>query len=268
MKTLQIIYRPAGRAGEYAELAANLYSGCVHGCLYCYAPQALRRNRADFHENVKPRKDALKKFERDCRALADNDFGDSPQKTGQSLKILLSFTCDPYQQLESEWQLTRQAIKIAHKCGLGVQILTKAPATASYDFDLLGPTDAFAVTLTFLDSRDSRHWEPLADPPEDRIHGLERAKRLGIPTWASLEPVIDPEQSLSLIEMTAPVVDLFKVGKLNYHPLAKEIDWHDFGWKAKELLEKLGKKYIIKEDLKREMRRRVAGDDTSKTSRG
>ena len=31
------IYEPSGRAREYGELAVNIYTGCNHGCSYCYA---------------------------------------------------------------------------------------------------------------------------------------------------------------------------------------------------------------------------------------
>ena len=36
---MNAIYEPKGRAGEYAQLAVNLWRGCPHGCTYpCYAP--------------------------------------------------------------------------------------------------------------------------------------------------------------------------------------------------------------------------------------
>ena len=69
----------------------------------------------------------------------------------------------------------------------------------------------------------------------------------GIHTWVSLEPVIDPEQTLELIRETAPFVDLYKVGKLNY--VKSEIDWRMFGARAIKILESLDKKYFIKTDL-------------------
>jgi len=31
-----LIYKPKGRAREYAKLALNLYSQCGHGCTYCW----------------------------------------------------------------------------------------------------------------------------------------------------------------------------------------------------------------------------------------
>ena len=32
----RVIYSPKGKAGEYAENAANFYVGCSNGCTYCY----------------------------------------------------------------------------------------------------------------------------------------------------------------------------------------------------------------------------------------
>ena len=71
----------------------------------------------------------------------------------------------------------------------------------------------------------------------------------GIPTWVSLEPVLDPAVALEIIRQTHPFVDLFKVGKLNYHPLAKSIDWPQFARDAVTLLKSLGKAYYVKNDL-------------------
>ena len=70
-----------------------------------------------------------------------------------------------------------------------------------------------------------------------------------MPTWVSLEPVLEPAASLEIIRETAPYVNLFKVGKLNYHPMARSIDWRAFGLAAIALLESLGKPYYIKKDL-------------------
>ncbi|WP_278658789.1 hypothetical protein [Ruthenibacterium lactatiformans] len=48
------IYEPRGRAREYGELAVNIYTGCNHGCFYCYAPSVLHQCREKFEE-VQPR---------------------------------------------------------------------------------------------------------------------------------------------------------------------------------------------------------------------
>ena len=242
---MSVLYEPRGRAREYAPLAANLYSGCSHGCLYWYAPSALRRKRDEFHSQAKPRSNILKMLESDCRKM--NGCKQN------SDRVLLCFTTDPYQPIEDEHQITRKAIQILHQYKFSVQILTKAGMRAARDFDLLTKKDAFATTMTFLDDERSLKWEPRAALPGDRMVAIKKAKGMGIPTWVSLEPVIDPDQALEIIGQTHEYVDLFKVGPLNYRPEAKEIDWKKFGYEVIELLEKLGKKYYIKQDLKKHL---------------
>ena len=237
---MSIIYEPAGRAREYAALAANLYAGCGHGCTYCYAPMALRRDREQFHQQVQPRKNVMAQFRKDCLKYKGQDIP----------PVLLSFTTDPYQPIDEEYQLTRQGIQALHENGLAVEVLTKGGTRAVRDFDLLDGRDAFATTLTFLNHKDSEKWEPNAASPADRIKAMKEAYGRGIRVWASLEPVIDPEQSLEIIRLTHMFVDLFKVGKLNHHPLAASINWRDFGWKAKTLLDELDCNYYLKHDLR------------------
>ena len=245
---MQIIYEPKGKAGEYARLAVNLYDGCSNRCKYCYAPQIRRRTPEDFHSNIRIVKNGLERLEADCKRLQKHGWKGKPAPA-----ILLSFLTDPYQPIEWTERVTGRAIRIIHSYGLSVQILTKAPVLASIDFDQLTERDSFAVTLTFMDDDNSREWEPGADSPEVRVIALEFAHNLGIPTWASLEPVIDPEQSLELIQASSAFVDFYKVGRWNHDLRANDIDWHDFGHRAVALLDKLGKSYLIKKDLAKEM---------------
>lgn len=236
---MKIIYEPKGRALEYAALAANIYSGCSHGCKYCFAPTVLHRDRGDYHSEVKVREGALEQLKKDVAKLE-----------GDNRRVLISFTTDPYQALDIVTQVTRKAIKIIKGAGLNVEILTKGGMLAARDFDLLDENDCFATTLTCLERAHSLEWEPLAALPQDRMDALKNAHNRGITTWASLEPVLYPSESLELIKMCHGFVDLFKVGKLNYHPHSKTIDWKRFGYDAVNLLEKLGSNYYIKMDLR------------------
>jgi len=68
---------------------------------------------------------------------------------------------------------------------------------------------------------------------------------------ATVSPVINPETTLEIIRQTYEFVDLFKVGKMNYHPVEKTINWTKFGNEAVGLLENLGKQYYVKEDLRK-----------------
>lgn len=50
----------------------------------------------------------------------------------------------------------------------------------------------------------------------------------------------------------AEYVDLWKVGKLNYHH--SDIDWEEFGRRAEAALKYHGRNYYIKESLREEMK--------------
>ena len=47
------IYKPSGRAAEYAKLACNLYTGCNNGCTYCFNKLTPWFNRESYY-NPKP----------------------------------------------------------------------------------------------------------------------------------------------------------------------------------------------------------------------
>ncbi len=235
--TDQLIYVPKGRAREYAALACNIYRGCDHGCVYCYAPSVLRRTHDDFHMSA-PRAGFIPKLIKEATER---------QQKGQ---VLLCFTCDPYQHLDDELQLTRKTIRILHERGFDVCVLTKGGTRALRDLEWFTRRDTFATTLTTLHDAMSREWEPNAALPADRIRAIKEFHQAGIPTWVSLEPVLDPEYALRIIRVTSEskIVDLFKVGKLNYHPHAKEIDWAQFARDVIALLESCGYRRIVDPD--------------------
>jgi DNA repair photolyase len=247
-----VIYEPRGRAGEYAPLAVNLYQGCSHGCVYCYTPGATFTDRADFHQNVEPRPNILTRLASDARIAAAT-------YTGEDKTVLLCFTCDPYQPINEEHVLTRTAIEILHADGFNVSILTKGGHRAIRDFDILIPGDQVGASLTFVDELESFLWEPEAALPGQRMNMLRQAHARGIKTWASLEPVISPAETLEIIRLTHTFIDHFKVGKLNYaeklpasfRKQVKHIDWTQFAHAVIAELELTQCGYYIKEDLRR-----------------
>ena len=238
---MPLIYEPRGKAAEYSPLAMNIYKGCSHGCVYCYAPAATYKKREFFHANPVPRNNFFQELGKDIIKFR-----------GDKRPVLLCFTTDPYQPIEETAKLTRISIKRLIENGNSVKVLTKGGTRAVRDFDIMKTGDCdFGATLTFLDEQRSIEWEPGAASPSDRINALRLAKEVGIKTWVSLEPVIDPGQVYEIIKATNEFVDLYKVGKINYHPLSKTIDWHDFRVKVESLLTSLNKNYYIKEDLKK-----------------
>lgn len=249
---MNAIYETRGRAKEYCPLAVNLYTGCSHGCVYCYSPDVTHRDREKFKTDPQPRKGIMVQLIKDAKLLAKLN------KQADRGPVLLCFTCDPYQPLEETTMFTRNAIWLLHEYGIRVTILTKAGLLAQRDFDLYKPGDSFGTTLTCLDSAQSQVWEPGAALPAERIANLWAAhEKKGISTWVSCEPVIYPETTLDLIRATHRFVDMFKVGKMNYierlppefQHQVEGILWHNFARDVVRLLNELGAKYYIKRDL-------------------
>ena len=230
----QIIYHSP--ADEKSNKILNLYTGCGHGCKYCYVPHMLKKNRTSFQLSTMPRGNIISRLSQDLRL-----------RSKVAEKILLSHTSDPYQPIEAEHKLTRQAIKVLKEHGASVVILTKAGVLAERDLDLLDPGDEVGVTLTFINRMDSLEWEPAAALPSERVGYLRKAKSLGLKTWVNLEPVIDPKQALALIKEVHSFVDEFCIGRLRYYSLPSPVNWEAFVEEATGLFKEYNRPYYIKQ---------------------
>ena len=236
------IYKPKGKAKEYGDYAINIYTGCPHECYYCFAPSVLRKVKDDFHGCVEARKNIVEETKKQI---------EREKITGKL--IHLCFTCDPYPKGYDSTP-TREIIKILKGSGNNVQILTKNGIDASRDFDLLDSNDWFGITYAGYAPGEAYfvpQSEPNAGTPCERLMALYEAKEKGIKTWVSAEPVLNAPDVLNLIEL-ADYVDLWKVGKLNYH--SSDIDWADFGKRAERTLLSKGVPYYIKDSLREEMK--------------
>lgn len=211
------IYIPKGAAKEYGDYAINIYTGCPHGCFYCFAPSVLRRDREAFHAAVRPRENIVEETRKQI------------EREGITGRMVhLCFTCDPYPK-GYDTTPTREIIKALKESGNNVQILTKNGKDAMRDFDLLDGGDWFGITYAGYEvgtMEEVPESEPNAGTPLDRLTALFIAYKRGIKTWISAEPVLNPADVLKLIGL-ADYVNLWKVGKLNYHP--SDINWKEFG---------------------------------------
>jgi DNA repair photolyase len=184
---MPILYEPRGAAREYSPLACNLYRGCGHHCAYCYAPACLFMTPTAFGA-PSPRARVLEQLAKDAAARPPGP------------PVLLSFTSDPYQPIEAQHCLTQQAIAILGRHGHQLRVLTKNPRLALRDADLFATYRvAVGVSLVWSNDADRRQWEPDAAPVPDRLDCLASLHRLGISTWLSMEPIIDPAQALHLL---------------------------------------------------------------------
>ncbi len=227
-------------AKEYSPYACNLYIGCSHRCKYCYAPHTLQRSESNYFGIPSPRKNVLKYLEQDLQAKKYNK------------QILLSFIGDIYCNNTDKSQTTRDALMLLNQYNAPVAVLSKGGRKMLRDIDIFldfGNRVMAGTTLTFFDKEKSREWEPGAVLPEERLAVLSELHSTGIKTFASFEPVVEPSESLKLIEKTLREnsVDHYKIGKLNnYKGLDKDIDWQAFLRDALSMLRPAKKQLYIK----------------------
>ena len=236
---MTVIYEPKGKAREYAPLALNHYRGCDHGCSYCYVPAIFARDSGYVHSDVKPRENVIEQLQKELKHGA-------PDK-----QILLSFTGDPYCHADVLIELTRRVLKMLSEAKAMIAVLTKGGTRCLRDIDLFKSWPSplkVGATLTFLTPAKSEQHEPHASLPVDRLIALRELHEAGVRTWASIEPVIEPKESLAVIRESLPFVDEYKIGKLNH--VENNTDWAQFLRDAVAIMREARKPFYLKEDLR------------------
>ena len=232
-----VIYEPKGAAKEYTHLAINTHFGCEFRCIYCYAPSICRQNLADWSKSPKPKENILARVEADAKRMA-----------GDPREILLCYMSDPYQNDEAA-AITRSVLLILEKYKMTATVLTKAGMTAVRDFDILKRNNwKFGTTLSISCDQTKAEWEPGAASVKSRADAIRIASGMGIQTWLSMEPVIDPQQALNVIDYLIEYVDFWKIGKMNHRKL--NVNWVKFRSDAIALLDSYGANYYIKKELR------------------
>lgn len=151
----------------------NPYTGCGHGCLYCYARSYIRG-----FSRPRPKARLLRDLLHDLRLLPKGAL------------IELSASSDPYTPPEAVLGLTRKALKYIASRGFRILVVTKSDLVVR-DADILSEAEAsVAITITTLDESLARKLEPGAPPPTARVEAVEKLSRLGIPVTVRLDPII------------------------------------------------------------------------------
>ena len=196
--------------GDYS---LNCYTGCAHGCVYCYA-----RFMQRFHPHDEP----WGRFV-DVKVNAVEALGRQLRRAKPG-SVFVSSACDGWQPLEKERQLTRSCCRelVAH--GFEVHALTKSTLILR-DLDVLaGGRSRVGVTVTTLDERLRRLWEPDASPVEERFRVLREAREAGLDTAVMFGPLLpmlsDDEASIEAMFQRAgdAGVGLIWVDGLNPRP--------------------------------------------------
>jgi DNA repair photolyase len=193
-----------------SDYSLNCYSGCVHACGYCYA-----RFMERFHPHDEPwgafvdvKVNAVEALKRQLRRAEPGS-------------VFISSACDGWQPVEAQWRLTQRCCELLLERGFRLHVLTKS-ALVLRDLDLFaGKPVRIGVTLTTLDERLSRLWEPGAASVQSRLEVIAAARRAGLETGIMLAPLLpflsDSEDAIdALLEQAAALeVDRIWVDALN-----------------------------------------------------
>ncbi|MCB0400298.1 MAG: PA0069 family radical SAM protein [Winogradskyella sp.] len=180
----------------------NMYQGCEHGCIYCYARNSHEywgfSAGLDFERRVLVKKDAPKLLEELLK-----------KKSWKAHPIVMSGNTDCYQPAEQKFQLTKQCLEVFLKYKHPVAIITKN-ALILRDIELLKALAkdnliAVNISITSLSEDTRRILEPRTATIKRRLQTVKELSDNGIPVNVMLAPIIPSINSHEILPMAKAV---------------------------------------------------------------
>jgi len=182
----------------------NMYQGCEHGCIYCYA-----RNTheywgygagLDFERKILVKKNAPQLLE----ALLK-------KKRWKAQTIVMSGNTDCYQPAEKQFKITRECLKLFLKYRHPVAIITKN-ALITRDLDILSELAkdyliSVSISITSLSEDTKRILEPRTASIKKRLETVTKLSNVGIPVNVMLAPIIPSINSHEILGLAKAVHD-------------------------------------------------------------
>ena len=188
----------------------NPYTGCVHGCVYCYARFMIRfaRHPGSWGTFCEAKVNAPEILQKQVKKLSPG-------------LVSLSTVTDPYQYPEKQYGITRKLLQILSETDFCLSILTRSGLVLR-DLDVLNRfrPDQIEVgfSIALLDDSARMVLEPNAPSIQERIDALRQVHAAGIRTWvfiAPLMPVLTTEALFELLDTLRDHTDYFLVDTLN-----------------------------------------------------
>ena len=203
---MSAIYQPKGKAGEYAKYAVNFYVGCSNDCDYCYCKRGLLAHAmGGTSPTLKKSFEGHNPFVVFIKELHENIV--PLRKHG----LFFTFTSDPL--LPETQDLNNKAVLYAVNQGVPCKFLTKRADFKVLDsFYYFKHLIAYGFTLTGMDAMELH-----ASTNEERICTMRYLHNRGFKTFASIEPIINLDKSMQMIEQSLGYCDLYKIGLLSGH---------------------------------------------------
>lgn len=170
---------PAGR-----RLSCNVYTGCDHGCVYCYTCGYIPDSRS-----ARSKTNFLRDLQRDLRDLKGLGLPPMP--------LHISNSTDPLQEwLEGQYQHTLQLLRTLvgeQHLFTTITLLTKNPArlTRSEYLDCLQSLEhvCVEVSLIFWDDCQRKAFEPGAPSVDSRLNAICTLRKEGVPVALRVDPL-------------------------------------------------------------------------------
>ncbi|MBU1179377.1 radical SAM protein [Patescibacteria group bacterium] len=191
------------------DFVINPYTGCSHGCIYCYA-----RFMKRFSGHLEPWGEFV-----DVKINAPDLI---PEDTGKykNRSVTIGSVTDPYLPLESKYKLTRRILEKLIPLQPHLDIITKSDLVLR-DIDLLKQFDdcIIGVSASFLDEEIKNKLEPNTISTKKRIEALKKLHEAGIETALFISPIF-PEISdwQKLIDLTKGFTIEYWFENLNLYP--------------------------------------------------
>ena len=192
------------------DYALNPYSGCAHGCVYCYAPEVTHAEWGGW------------RIPKAKMNIARRLALELPNIEGV---IGIGTVTDPYQPVESELELTLQCLKVLKDRGFRIHMHTKSDLILR-DIGLLSEMDGtIGITVTGIEERESKMTEPGAPMPSRRLEAIRELVDAGIGVYALVGPVLNHLEGRedAFVDAVADTgVKLIYMDSLNSRPLLSE----------------------------------------------
>lgn len=182
----------------------NVYQGCEHGCVYCYARNSHEfwgySAGLDFERKIMVKKDAPKLLE----ALIK-------KKSWKAHPVVMSGNTDCYQPAEKQFKITRQCLEVFLKYKHPVAIITKN-ALILRDLDLLKELAKYNLigvnmSITSLSEETRRILEPRTATIKRRLETVNVLSENGIPVNVMLAPIIPSINSHEILPLAKAASD-------------------------------------------------------------
>ena len=180
----------------------NMYQGCEHGCVYCYARNSHEfwgySAGLDFERRILVKKDAPKLLENLLK-----------KKSWKAHPIVMSGNTDCYQPAEKQFKITRQCLQVFLKYKHPVGIITKN-ALILRDLDVLKALAkdnliGVNISITSLSEDTRRILEPRTATIKKRLETVKILSENGIPVNVMLAPIIPSINSHEILPMAKVV---------------------------------------------------------------